>query len=289
MTISQNQQPLSPQAPTKAQKEKHPATFWIKLWGAVAAVVVVLAGLAAIFPVVTGMPSIPSLISSLVNHPASPSLSTSTQVTQLSTDEKIRPVYQDPLNKQNNPTTIQEGWDTTSSNPSFRAACAFTLRGYEVSLTDGDLSVANPSFCQAKQRYGDVLVEVTVDVISGSVGLLFRDQYADNNWGYYSLDINPGERQIRATINNTDGSLPGLDWTKFPAGVPAGNTHTLQVIARGNTFSFYIDRIFFAKATDKASTYMAGGIGFVCYNPQGSKSGEALFSNVSIRNLPNET
>jgi hypothetical protein len=204
----------------------------------------------------------------------------------LSAAEVPKPIYQDPLNNQNNPGTLQEGWGTQSSNPGVGAACAFTPNGYMVSLSNGDPNLSNPSWCQAKQPYGDVLIEVTVKVISGGIGLLFRDQYYNNGgWGFYSLEINPGKQQVKAALdaNNTYNPLPGLDWRIFPSGVQTGSTHTLQVMVQRNTLYFYVDRTFVAKATD--TTYTTGSIGFVCYNPQGSKSGKALFSDVSVRNL----
>ncbi len=198
----------------------------------------------------------------------------------LQVDEKIAPVYNNALNSQTNP--LIEGWDTSSSNQSFGAACKFNAEGYDVSVSNGSTQYGNPSFCQAKQPYENVLIEVTVHITDGTAALLFRDQYYKGSWGYYSFQIDPGKRQFKITINGD--SFPHTSWQIFPAGVPSGSTYTLQVIAQGSTFYFFIDKQFTAKASD--ITYMEGSIGFVCYNGQGTKIGNAEFSSVSVRNLP---
>lgn len=239
-------------------------------------------------PTAPGQPQTPSIGPTSPPIPkaqSSPSPSALSPASLLSTAEAIKPIYQDQLNNESNSSTLQEGWDTQGSNPGVEAACAFTANGYMVSLSNGDPNVSNPSWCQAKQPYGDTLIEVTVKVISGNIGLLFRDQYYNGGWGYYSLEINPAKQQVKAALNanNAYDPFPGLDWRTFPPGVQAGSTYMLQVMAQGNNLTLYIDRVFVAKVTD--TTYTTGSIGFVCYNPQGSKSGKALFSDLSVRNL----
>ena len=202
----------------------------------------------------------------------------------LTADEAMPAVYQDRLNNQSNPPTLQEGWDKGTTNQGTGAACTFTQNGYDVSLSTGATNAHNPSFCQAKQPYGDILIEVKVEIINGSAGLLFRDQYYNGQWGYYFFEIEPEKQQLRVFVNahNTYEPLPGLEGRIFPPGVQIGNTHTLQVIAQRSTLYFYIDKKFIAQVTD--TTYMAGSIGFACYNQSSTKCG-ALFSDVSVRTL----
>lgn len=244
------------------------------------------------------------IIAAIVNHlppfqqPVPPPLvqpsSTSTLPTKISPSspsemlaayEAIQPIYQDQLNYQSNPRTQREGWPAGPA-PKFGAACTFTPTGYVVSVSNGDLNTPNPSWCKAKQAYRDTLIEVTVKITSGRAGLLFRDQHYNEKSGYYSFEIDPSKDLFKVFINanGTYQPLGGLDWRKFPAGVQRGDTHLLQVIAQGSRFYFYIDRVPVAEATD--TTYMEGNVGFVCYNPHGGTKGEALFSNLSIRNLP---
>ncbi len=204
----------------------------------------------------------------------------------LANAEAISPVYQDALNNQANTNTQQEGWDTASSNPAVGAACAFTSDGYEVNLSNGDTGLANPSFCQAKQPApANTLIEVTMNISSGTAGLLFRDQYP-NSWGYYVFILYPTTDRyaIYLDASNNYAPLNGLDWRQIPANVPAtGNIYTLQVLAQGNHLYFYINKTYVTDTKD--TTYSSGGIGFVCYNAPGSKSGQALFTAVSLRDL----
>jgi hypothetical protein len=58
------------------------------------------------------------------------------------------------------------------------------------------------------------------------------------------------------------------------------------VIAQGNAFSFYIDKQPAIQLPDPEKRYMEGSMGLVDYNALGQAKGAALFSDVSVRVLP---
>jgi hypothetical protein len=212
--------------------------------------------------------------------------------------EAIKPVYKDHLNNRSDPNTVQEGWDTapttnTASNGQpFTANCAFTTSGYEVSVSHANPQENNPSWCVANppQTYTNVLIEVQMEIKSGSAGLLFRDQSykTSGKWSYYYFQINPDAHplpQFSLTVNPPDNKALKAPTSFSPqSGGGTAHTYTLQVIAQGSNLYLFIDRSFVAQIQD--TTYLKGNIGFACYNNIGGNSCDALFRDVSVRNLP---
>jgi len=179
-----------------------------------------------------------------------------------------QPVYQDALNNGNNSATRAAGWNSSNF-------CKFQADGYHVLATSTELQPC----MELKQQYQNVAITVDMVIQSSfsSAGLLFHVQSNNHNAAYF-FEISPNQQEYKLSILNCNCQL--LGWT-HAASIHSGNSpNTLQVIANGNDFKFYVNGAFLTDITDTHYHYSNGGIGFACYD--NSNLGEALFSNLMV-------
>jgi transcriptional regulator with XRE-family HTH domain len=174
-------------------------------------------------------------------------------------------LYRDALNDPNAIDTEEKHWTAIED------ICFFASDGYHVQGYDR-------SFChETGAVYQDMAISVEMAVTEGySGGLLLRDQDIQNRNGAYLFEVSTDGRYhitnlaMYGTIHN---------WTSSSA-LHRGYavTNTLQVIASGKLFLFYLNGIYVTSIRD--SWYKSGGISFACFAHDGPC--EATFHNLNV-------
>ncbi len=182
-----------------------------------------------------------------------------------------KPSYSDALNNASNPATVAANWDQSSS-------CVFQSDGYHA------ISGSGLQGCkESANTYQNVAVTVDMHILSGhSGGLFFRMN--TNIFGSYSGYLfevsSTGMYKISRSSDFTFHITTLQDWTASSA-IKQGNsaTNRLQVIAKGNSLSFYINGVYLVTLTD--STYSPAGL--VAFLASGAgTSTEVVYSNLKI-------
>ncbi|HZU67941.1 MAG TPA: protein kinase [Ktedonobacteraceae bacterium] len=182
-----------------------------------------------------------------------------------------KPGYSDALNNANNPATVAADWDQSSS-------CVFQSDGYHA-ISGGGLQGCK----EAANTYQNVAITVNMRILSGhSGGLFFRvnTNFFGSYSGYLFEIDSTGRYKISRSSNYSLNITTLQDWTASSA-IKQGNavTNTLQVIAKGNSLSFYVNGVFLVTLTD--STYSsAGGVAFLA-SGSGTPT-EVVYSNLKI-------
>jgi hypothetical protein len=209
-------------------------------------------------------PSI-SLISSSSSTPSPTTLLQEKDPAKMLQDALERPLlYHDALNDPNAPSTQEKHWT------SIKNTCFFSSDGYHVR--------GHRPFChETGAAYGNITITVEMVMTAGySGGLLLRDQDLSNHNGAYFFEVSTDGRYH---ITNTAMYGTIHDWTPSSA-LHRGysTTNTLQVIASGKLFFFYLNGIYMTSMRD--SWYESGGISLVCFAQSGSC--EATFRNLNV-------
>lgn len=170
-------------------------------------------------------------------------------------------------------------WDDNQSSGCFFAGSAYHV----VQAKSGFYNT-----CSALgMNYSNFTFEAEMVIKSGgdgaAGGLTFRGD--ENNNKYYRLSIDTsGNYFILVSVDSTGttGNARKLKdgvASSFSSG--AGATNTLAVVARGDTYAFYVNQQLVTSFTD--STYTSGQIGFDV--DFGTSSTELLFTNVKVWQL----
>jgi hypothetical protein len=243
----------------------------------------VLAVLACVFVLVSG-----SLFyafgrkNSLASTPPTPTLTpqstpqravtpTVNPVSLLRQYEANAPDYFDPLNSAVNVGTTEAQWANLPDR------CVFQGNGYLVTKEQGD------QFCrETGKAYGDAVIRVNEMLLAGhSAGLAFRDQYiyGSNTAYFFEIFVN-GDYLVA----HTDDWNDPLQQEVFSPAIHTGynTTNTLEVIARGNSLSFFINGVFLVHLTN--NLYSQGVISLAGFS--GSTSSlAAIFSSLEVWNI----
>ena len=182
-------------------------------------------------------------------------------------------IYTDSLNNPKGDNTKNAGWDGIDGSSNY---CLFRLDGYHIDVTS---SSARPQPClESNLSYQDVTITVNMAIASSSssAGLVFRSQNSGTGSGYF-FEISPNQQNYKISLLNCKCNAL-VDWTRSTA-IHSGNAvNTLQVIANGNDFKFYINNTFLTEKKD--AHYTTGGIGFACYDS--GDNGEVVFSDLKV-------
>jgi serine/threonine protein kinase len=183
-----------------------------------------------------------------------------------------QPTYSDSL-------TAGNVLDTTWMNDG--TSCFFASDGYHVHLDPSPPPANGYSCTESDRSYRDSAITVNMIIRGGnSGGLLFRLQNNrfPNILGYF-FEVGIGGNYEIQRVNA--GSLTTLqDWTDSTAINGGRNSlNTLQVIAHGSDFLFYVNGVYLTQVQD--ATYGVGDIGFDSQTDT-TGPGEAVFSNLHV-------
>jgi serine/threonine protein kinase len=180
------------------------------------------------------------------------------------------PLYFDPLLEGN---TTDPTWTNDGTN------CFFAADGYHVHINPPPQANAYPLCLESDRAFQDATITVDMVLRGGySGGLLFR---WNTNQGYFFEVGAGGNYQLSRW--DAPGALQA--WTDAPAIHPGlFSSNTLEVIARGSVFFFYVNGMFLTEVQD--ATYGLGTIGLVSFGDTSTGPGEAVFSNLKVYYAP---
>jgi serine/threonine protein kinase len=159
--------------------------------------------------------------------------------------------------------------------------CFFAADGYHVHLPPTAPPANDQSCIETDRSFRDATITVDMVLHNGySGGLLIRHQSAQfpNLLGYF-FEVGIGGNYEIHRINA--GSFKTLqDWTNASA-IHGGlnSLNTLQVIARGSDFLFYVNGVYLTHVQD--TVYGVGSIGFIS-GTDATRPGDAVFSNLHV-------
>ena len=130
---------------------------------------------------------------------------------------------------------------------------------------------------------------ISVDMLqhgghSGGISVRIVNTTVFGNYRGYLFEVS-NERQYKISLDNGINIDPIIDWRSSPL-VQKGSTvkETLQVIAQGNTFLFYVNGQFLDHIQD--STYSAPGtVGFLATTQDGGSDADIVYTNLKIYQL----
>ena len=188
--------------------------------------------------------------------------------------------YHDALNDANNAGTVQEQWDTNSN-------CVFASNGYHIKKGTSLLNEGQLQGCLEQGfRYNNMTVSVDMNIVSGhSGGVFFRvntktlGAYA----GYLFEVDNAGRYKISKSSNFSTGTGDTTlqDWTSTSA-LKVGMKNTLQFIADGNTFSFYVNGTYLTTLQDTSNTFTDGYIALLATTATGGEDADIVYTNLNV-------
>jgi serine/threonine protein kinase len=197
---------------------------------------------------------------------STPALSSMTPLATLHAIEARTPNYQDALSDSQNSATAAANWTNDGG-------CTFTPDGYRVSSTTGH------HFChELGKSYTNFAIRITMMIATGSSGaLLFRDQNFNKISGAYVFEVIADGHYKLSDVNDFDHPLHYAASSAINKGV--GVFNMLEVLARGNSLSFFVNSTLLLQLTD--ARYTQGTFSLVVF--QGSAStGNVAFSNLSV-------
>ncbi|HEY3993817.1 MAG TPA: protein kinase [Ktedonobacteraceae bacterium] len=223
----------------------------------------------------TGTARAQATASVVANATSTASAQASATAGPLQTATTGTPDYQSSLENGNDSTA---SWDENSQ-------CVFDSAGYHV------LQPAGGSFfkgCREQNKvYNDLALTVDVNIFSGhSGGVFFR--LGTNLIGNYDGYLFELDSQGNYKISYEQGSAINVlkDWGATPLLASGYHvTNLVQVVARGSTFSFYVNSKFLTQIQD--SYYSAANtIGFLATASPGGSDAEVVYSNLKVYALP---
>ena len=188
--------------------------------------------------------------------------------------------YHDALNDGNNADTQKQQWDVTSN-------CAFASDGYHITKGTSLLNEGQLQGCiEQGTKYGNMALTVDMRIMSGhSGGVFFRvstktlGAYA----GYLFEVDNTGRYKISLSSNFSTGTGDATlqDWTASSA-LKVDAKNTLQLIANGNTLSFYANGAYLTTLQDDANSFTYGYVALLATTATGGGDADIVYSNLNI-------
>jgi hypothetical protein len=177
------------------------------------------------------------------------------------------PAISDPLSQQD-----QYNWDVSSPN------CVFTSGAYHVSdMTTNDFYTCTPN--NQFPNFGNFTLQVQMTILKGDYGgIFFRTDSTGSN--FYIFTVYPDGTYFFQVYKNNNllKTISNAHSSAFKIGPNQPNLIT--VIARGNSFSFYINGQFVTSAND--STFSSGQMGVLAGDD--THAAEVAFSNLKVWN-----
>jgi hypothetical protein len=198
----------------------------------------------------------------------------------IQTATAVTPSYQDPMNNDNNPQTVQEQWQEDSH-------CGFTNQGYQIvrgtSFVGGGLL---QGCIETGTRYGNMTFSFDMTLVSGHSGGVFFRVRPDAFGAYagYLFEVDgTGRYKLSKSSNFSTGSGDAIlqDWTPSSA-IKVGAKNTLQFIANGNTFMLYANGVYLTTLTDTANTFTYGYIALFASTVDNGADASIFYSNLNI-------
>ncbi len=168
----------------------------------------------------------------------------------------------------NNPEN--KNWDQNTT-------CTFMADGYHVMPTG--LSVPPIGCRNTAKAFLNVAITVDMKIVSGSGGVFFRVK-ATGPLGVYSGYLFEVARQGNFTISRSNDftiSNTILKSGVIQTGWKTGVGNTLQIIARGNDLSFYVNGFFLISLRD--NKFSSGNIAFT------ANGGSVIYTNLNVFTL----
>lgn len=191
----------------------------------------------------------------------------SATVGPLQTATSGQPDYQDSLKNGNN-----ANWDQNSQ-------CTFGSDGYHVLQPAGGFKGCR----EQGKTYGNLALTVDVTILSGSSGGVFFRLHTNfiGNYDGYLFEID-NQGRVKISYEQGAGINALRDWQATPLLKSGYNqTNLLQLIARGNTLSFYINGKYFTQFQDSYDTGTPPGtIGFLA--TAANSDAEVVYSNLKV-------
>ncbi|GHO43199.1 serine/threonine protein kinase [Ktedonospora formicarum] len=194
-----------------------------------------------------------------------------------STAEVIRkltstnPIYQDSLTS----AESDAKWETNTN-------CTISTDGYHISASKGLLGT-NKGCAEEQKLFNDATMTVDMLIKSGDGGgIYFRvGKQALNAYSGYLFEVDANGHYKVASSGNFSFSSKTLKEDDIPSGFKAGDKNTLQLVAHGDSLSFYVNNVFLVSLSD-ADHKEAGGIAFLA-SAQKSDA-EVIYSNLRVYN-----
>ncbi|SRR5579884_2881438 len=185
--------------------------------------------------------------------------------------------YTDTLNNANATATRQANWDQNNN-------CTFQSDGYHVSAKKMFGKGQIKGCMESGYSYSNVTISVDMTMLGGHAGGVFFRVGTDlfrNYSGYlFALD-SQGNYTFSRSSNFSSGDVPlkeGTVASGFKAGYNVKNT--LQIIANGNSLSFYVNGVFLDKEQD--TTFTSGDIAFFASATDNSSDADIAYSNLRV-------
>ena len=177
------------------------------------------------------------------------------------------PAISDPLNRQD-----QYRWDVSPPN------CVFTAGAYHVAdITTNDFYTCTPN--NQFPNFGNFALQVQMTILKGDYGgIFFRADSTGSN--FYIFTIYPDSTYFFQVYKNNNllKTISNAHSSVFKTSTNQANLIT--VIARGSSFSFYINGQFVTSAND--STFSSGQMGVLAGDD--THAAEVAFSNLKVWN-----
>ncbi|HEY0754459.1 MAG TPA: protein kinase [Ktedonobacteraceae bacterium] len=219
----------------------------------------------------TGTANAQASATALANASATANAQASATAGPLQTATAGTPDYQDTL-KNGNSSIVN--WDENSQ-------CIFDSQGYHVLQP-----VSFPFYkgCREQSKdYGNFALTVDINILSGhSGGVFFRlSTNLLTNYDGYLFEID-SQGRYKISYEQGAGINTLRDWTPAPSLARGYNqTNLVQLIARGNTFIFYINGQALKQIQNSYYTD-AHTIGFLATSEQTGASAEVVYSNLKL-------
>ena len=241
-----------------------------KIWLAVLAAVLLLAGLAAVIAVPLHSAQVASDQARATAQAHQATVTAQTMATATAA-AKVYPFSADvQLNDKLVDNGQGVGW-TTSQN------CAFSNGAYHVTQTQTNMF----SICPAvNTNYSNFTYQVSMQIIKGEIGgITFRGD--GDNFRYYTFVFSPDSSYALWAYSQPSHpkTLQEGSASSFKTGL--GQTNVIGVVARGNTITLYVNGQ--QIMTTKDTIYSSGQIGMTAYDTTGPA--DVAFTNAQVWKL----
>lgn len=219
----------------------------------------------------TGTASARATASAIANATGTANAQASATVGPLQTATAGVPDYQDSLKNGN---SAGVNWDENSQ-------CVFSDDGYHVSQP------AAASFFKGcrelNKSYSDLALTVDVNMLSGHSGGIFYRLSTNllGNYDGYLFEID-SQGNYKVSFEQGTGINVLKDWSPTSLLHPGYQVHNLlQLVARGDTFLFYVNGKFLTKIQNSYDP-ASNTIGFLATAVQGGDDAEVVYSSLKV-------
>ncbi len=220
----------------------------------------------------TGTANAQATASAIANATSTANAQASATAGPLQTATAGQPDYADALTDAANPATVTALWDENSQ-------CSFASDGYHVLQ-----SASGFKGCREQGKtYGNLALTVDVNIHSGhSGGIFFRlNTNLVSNYDGYLFEVD-SQGNYKISYEQGTGINTLKDWSPTPLLKSGYNqTNLLQLIARGDTLTFYVNGKFLTQLQDSYDTGATPAtIGFLATAE--ATDAEVVYSNLKV-------